>query len=67
MPRGRPRKDSYKIEKAIYIDTTKTGPSIWSKMQRKEYWRMKYCEIKNRPVRSAMLVVGLIVVILYLL
>ena len=67
MPRGRPRKDSLKIEKPIYIDTTKTGPSIWSKMQRKEYWRMKYCAIKNRPVRSAMVVVGLIVVILYLL
>ena len=24
MPRGRPRKDSLKIEKPVYIDTTKT-------------------------------------------
>ena len=41
MPRGRPRKDSLKIEKPVYIDTTKTSSSIWANMQRKEYWRMK--------------------------
>lgn len=66
MPRGRPRKDSLKIEKPVYIDTTKTTASTWANMQRKEYWRMKYKYITNRPVRSAMVVVATIMLLLLL-
>ena len=66
MPRGRPRKDSLKIEKPVYIDTTKTSSSIWANMQRKEYWRMKYKYITNRPVHFAMVVVATIMLLLLL-
>ena len=66
MPRGRPRKDSSKIEKPVYIDTTKTTSSTWANMQRKEYWRMKYKYITNRPVHSAMVVVATIMLLLLL-
>ena len=67
MPRGRPRKNTENNDKPIYINTegkVKTG--IWSRMSKTEYWRMKYRYMMNRPVRSAILVVAIVMALLYL-
>ena len=67
MPRGRPRKNTENNDKPIYIDTKgKVKPDIWSRISKPEYWRMKYRYMMNRPVRSAILVVAIVMVLLYL-
>ena len=67
MPRGRPRKNTENTDKPIYIDTKgQLKTDIWSRMSKTEYWRMKYRYMMNRPVRSAILVVGIVMALLYL-
>lgn len=67
MPRGRPKKKITAENKPVYIDTTKVkNTHIWSRMLKKEYWRMKYRYMMNRPVRSAILVVAIVMALLYL-
>ena len=67
MPRGRPRKNTENNDKPIYIDTKgKVKADIWSRISKIEYWRMKYRYMTNRPVRSAILVVAIVMALLYL-
>ena len=67
MPRGRPRKNTENTDKPIYIDTKgQVKTDIWSIMSKTEYWRMKYRYMMNRPVRSAILVVAIVMALLYL-
>ena len=54
-------------DKPIYINTEgKVKTNIWSRMSKTEYWRMKYRYMMNRPVRSAILVVAIVMALLYL-
>ena len=67
MPRGRPRKNTENTDKPIYIDTKgQVKTDIWSRMSNTEYWRMKFRYMMNRPVRSAILVVAIVMALLYL-
>ena len=67
MPRGRPRKNTENTDKPIYIDTKgQVKTDIWSRMSKTEYWRMKYRYMMNRLVRSAILVVAIVMALLYL-
>ena len=67
MPRGSPRKNTENTDKPIYIDTKgQVKTDIWSRMSKTEYWRMKYRYMMNRPVRSAILVVAIVMALLYL-
>ena len=67
MPRGRPKKNTENTDKPIYIDTKgQVKTEIWSRMSKTEYWRMKYRYMMNRPVRSAILVVAIVMALLYL-
>ena len=66
MPRGRPRKNTENNDKPIYINTEgKVKTYIWSRMSKTEYWRMKYRYMMNRPVRSAILVVAIVMAYLF--
>ena len=67
MPRGRPRKNTENNDKPIYINAEgKAKAYMWSRMLKTEYWRMKYRYMMNRPVRSAILVVAIVMALLYL-